>query len=54
MPDAGRPSELLEPGLRVFPVEGYLIYYTKARGGIRISRVIHGMRDQARVLAGER
>jgi plasmid stabilization system protein ParE len=36
-----------EPGLRVFPVGNYLIYYRKApRGGILIARVIHGMRDQ--------
>jgi toxin ParE1/3/4 len=46
-PEAGRASDEIEPGLRVFPVENYLIYYRKAaRGRILISRIIHGMRDQ--------
>jgi toxin ParE1/3/4 len=45
-PEAGRAVDRLEPGLRVFPIGNYLIYYRKARGGISIARVIHGMRDQ--------
>jgi toxin ParE1/3/4 len=45
--EAGPARDEIEPGLRVFPVENYLIYYRKtARGGIQISRIIHGMRDQ--------
>ena len=36
----------IEQGVRVFPVESYLIYYRIHRGGISIARVIHGMRDQ--------
>ena len=46
MPEAGRSREDLEPGLRSFPVEDFLIYYRRARRGILISRVIHGRRDQ--------
>lgn len=46
-PEAGRASDEIEPGLRVFPVENYLIYYRRVpRGRISISRIIHGMRDQ--------
>jgi plasmid stabilization system protein ParE len=47
MPEAGRASEHIEPGLRVFPVRNYLIYYRRApRARILIARVIHGMREQ--------
>src|SRR5437763_823618 len=47
MREAGRTCDDLEPELRCFPARAYLIYYRKAPGGgIRISRVIHGMRDQ--------
>jgi toxin ParE1/3/4 len=47
MPEAGKASDEIEPGLRRFPAGNYLIYYRSApRGGILISRVIHGMRDQ--------
>lgn len=46
MPEAGREAEHVEPGVRVFPVEAYLIYYRISPGWISIARVIHGMRDQ--------
>lgn len=47
MPEAGRASDEIEQGLRRFPAGNYLIYYRRAsRGGILISRVMHGMRDQ--------
>ncbi len=47
MPEAGKVQDWIEPGLRSFPVRKHLIYYRKTkRGGILISRVIHGMRDQ--------
>jgi plasmid stabilization system protein ParE len=45
-PEAGRSVHRIEPGLRVFPVGNYLIYYRHARGWVSIARVIHGMRDQ--------
>ena len=48
MPLIGRARNEIEPGLRSYPVGDYLVYYRrKARGGILISRVIHGRRDQA-------
>jgi toxin ParE1/3/4 len=47
MPDAGRERDEIGPGVRAFPVGKYVIYYRPApRGGILISRVIHGTRDQ--------
>jgi toxin ParE1/3/4 len=47
IPDAGRACDEIGPNIRAFPVGKYLIYYRPAhRGGILISRVIHGMRDQ--------
>jgi toxin ParE1/3/4 len=49
MPDMGRSRNEIETGLRSFPVGEYIIYYRRRpRGGILISRVIHGRRDQAR------
>jgi toxin ParE1/3/4 len=54
MPDMGRSRNEIEPGLRSFPVGDYLIYYRRRpRGGIVISRVIHGKRDQARAWLGQ-
>jgi toxin ParE1/3/4 len=50
-PEAGPARDEIEVGLRVFPVENYLVYYRKtARSGILISRIIHGMRDQEKAL----
>jgi toxin ParE1/3/4 len=46
MPKAGRDADEIEPGVRVFNVENYLIYYRIQRRGISIARVIHGVRDQ--------
>lgn len=47
MPKAGRDRSDLALGLRSFPVDNYLIYYrARARGGVLISRVLHGKRDQ--------
>ncbi len=54
VPEAGPARDEIEPGLRVFPVDNYLIYYRKTgRGGIQISRIIHGRRDQEKAWAGE-
>jgi toxin ParE1/3/4 len=53
-PEAGAARDSIEPGLRVFPVENYLIYYRPtARRGILISRIIHGMRDQQKAWEGD-
>jgi len=47
MPGIGRLRDDFGAGTMSFPAEGYMIYYTRrARGGVRISRVIHGSRDQ--------
>jgi toxin ParE1/3/4 len=46
MPEAGRSAAEIDAGVRVFPLESYLIYYRIHRGGISIARIIHGMRDQ--------
>ena len=55
MPEGGRLRPELEPGLRSFPAGDYIIYYRKAkRGGIQISRIVHGMRDQLKALKGPR
>ena len=49
MPEAGRVRDDMEPGLYSFPVEDYIVYYRKApRSRILISRIIHGMRNQAK------
>ena len=54
MPDAGRVRDDLGPDIRAFPAGKYLIYYRAARqGGILISRVIHGKRDQRRAWGAE-
>jgi toxin ParE1/3/4 len=46
-PEAGVSRHEVEPGLRSFPVGSDVIYYRRAdSGGIQISRVIHGKRDQ--------
>jgi toxin ParE1/3/4 len=48
MPQAGRRRDEIDPGVRSFPVGVYVIYYREMeRGGIVISRVLHGSRDQA-------
>jgi toxin ParE1/3/4 len=45
-PESGRTCDEIEEGLRCLPAANYLIYYGVDRSRIRISRVIHGMRDQ--------
>jgi plasmid stabilization system protein ParE len=46
-PEAGRARLEIEPDLRSFVIDDYVIYYHKLkRGGIGISRVIHGKRDR--------
>lgn len=41
----GRPVDELAPGLRLFPVDDYLIFYSQTGAGIDIVRVLHGARD---------
>lgn len=44
-PGMGAPRDELRPGLRMFPVRGYLIFYQAADRGIEIVRVLNGARD---------
>ena len=41
----GRLYNDLGLGLRVFPVDDYLIFYRQSVGGIDVVRVLHGVRD---------
>src|SRR5437764_73262 len=55
MPESGRLRPEIESDIRSFPVGDYVVYYRKAkRGGVQIWRVIHGKRNQLRVLKGRR
>jgi len=44
-PFLGASREGLIPGLRMFPVGNYVIYYRAESDGVRIERVLHGARD---------
>lgn len=44
-PGMGVAREQLRPGLRMFPVRGYLIFYTPMEHGIEVVRVLSGARD---------
>lgn len=44
-PLLGPSREGLIPGLRMFPVGNYVIYYRPEGGSVRIERVLHGARD---------
>jgi toxin ParE1/3/4 len=44
-PLLGSSREELAPGLRMFPVGNYVIYYRPQSAGVRIERVLHGARD---------
>jgi len=46
-PEAGTRRDSIEVGLRGFPVGNYIVYYREIGKYLVISRVIHGMRDQA-------
>ena len=47
-PHAGPRREDLAEGLRFYPVDNYLVFYTVLEDGIAVSRVIHGARDYLR------
>ena len=44
-PGMGRPVDDLAPGLRLFPVDDYLLFYRQTGEGIDIVCVLHGARD---------
>lgn len=43
--DMGKQRNNLLPGLRSFPVQPYIVFYTKIADGIEIVRVLHQSRD---------
>jgi toxin ParE1/3/4 len=48
-PDLGRRRDDLAPGLRMVPVEPYLIFYRVVSEEVQIVRVLHGARDLPRI-----
>src|SRR5687768_8697001 len=44
-PRAGPLRPELRPRLRSFPVGAYIIFYRPIRGGVEITRVVHGSRN---------
>lgn len=44
-PEMGENRDQLEPGLRSFPIENYLIFYRPIANGVEIIRVVSGYRD---------
>ena len=44
-PEMGQKCDELEPDLRSFPVENYMIFYRSIDHGVQIVRVISGYRD---------
>ncbi len=44
-PAMGRSADSLQPGLRSFPVEDYLIFYTVNSNTIEILRILNGYRN---------
>lgn len=47
-PGAGRPRDELHPGLRSWPIDRYVVFYTSDESEIRIVRILHGARDVQR------
>lgn len=44
-PGLGQRCEDLRPGLRLFPVGNYVVFYYPQDNGIEVAAVIHGARD---------
>ena len=44
-PGMGRSWDELAPGLRSFPIDRFLIFYTEIENGIEVARVISGYQD---------
>jgi toxin ParE1/3/4 len=43
--ELGRTRPEIHEGLRSFPVGNYILFYRAERGGIELTRVLHGARD---------
>jgi toxin ParE1/3/4 len=50
LPYMGKARADLAPGLRMFPMQEYLIFYRPVEDGIEIVRVLHGSRHISRDL----
>ena len=44
-PGLGRLRDELSPGLRSFPVSGFVVFYRGSEGLLDVVRVLHGARD---------
>ena len=44
-PGMGRKRDELAPGLRSFPIDRFLIFYTELEDGIEVVRVMSGYQD---------
>jgi toxin ParE1/3/4 len=44
-PEIGRSCNNLQPKLKSFPMENYLIFYRPTASGIEIVRIVSGYRD---------
>lgn len=44
-PGIGEPRDELQLGLRSFPLDSYMVYYTVADDFVTIVRVLHGSRE---------
>src|SRR5688572_26384205 len=53
-PRAGPARPELRPRLRSFPVGAYLIFYRVIRGGIEVTRVVHGSRNLRKLFRAKR
>ena len=53
-PDAGRPSEDIAAGVKIFPAGKYLIYYRATRWEPIFSHIFHGARDQGQAFKAAR
>ena len=49
-PGAGREREDLYPGLKSWPINNYVVFYT-VNDDIRVARILHGHRDVQRALS---
>jgi len=52
-PEMGQNRDELEPGLRSFPVENYLIFYRPIANGVEIVRVVSGYRDLEAIFSSD-
>lgn len=48
-PGAGQPRDDLHPGLRSWPIDHYVVFYTTDDNEIQIVRILHGARDVQRI-----